>query len=283
MAEDETPYPCGSGYASGLSRRGVTARSGLCGKVVGIGGLVVEDVDTADIVGHGRIVDSVGAIGVAGRAIGRGGETVVGDDSAVGSDVVGAMPDILKAADGDILETDHVAAQMTGLGLLGELKAGTGHTVVERKGLDRNGMIFKNDGTGRRDYVVVDLKRCLAAENGHDLSQDAGALIEGVDGEGAAFFVKGKSGQQTGQAEEVVAVEMGYEDMGEARKLEPLTHHLELRALAAIDHEQSIAEVDDLTRRHMADRRRGRAAAENVDLKICHQTIIPAPRRRQIP
>jgi hypothetical protein len=72
----------------------------------------------------------------------------------------------------------------------------------------------------------------------------------------------------------MVAVDMRYENMVETRELQALLHHLQLCAFAAVNHEELVAEIDDLTRGHVSGRRGGRAATEYVDAEICHDTKL---------
>lgn len=68
----------------------------------------------------------------------------------------------------------------------------------------------------------------------------------------------------------MVAVEMRDKHMVETRKFQPHAPELQLRALAAVNHEELVAEVHHLARRLVASRRRGRTASEYVDLEFCH-------------
>ena len=59
-----------------------------------------------------------------------------------------------------------------------------------------------------------------------------------MDCEGAPHFVERQGGEQPGQPEAVVAVEVRDEDMAQMGQGEPLKHHRALGALAAVDHYQ---------------------------------------------
>ncbi|OAV68668.1 hypothetical protein Barb6_02089 [Bacteroidales bacterium Barb6] len=67
-------------------------------------------------------------------------------------------------------------------------------------------------------------------------------------------------GNQTGQTETVVAVQMGDKDMIQPAELHPHVTHLQLGSLAAVYHIQFVAQVDNLGRREMAGGRQSRAA-----------------------
>ena len=190
MAQDEPARARHRRYPSGLRRRRVAARSRLVLVVAQIGRLVVDRVDARDVLGHRGLEHRVRAVGIADGRLGIGGEERVGDDLSLGGDEIRAVLDVGQLGDGNVVELYHVAPQMAFLRFLAEQEADRRHAVVERKRLDRQGLLVKDDAACGLNFVVDNVKGSVAAENLHDLAQDVDALAEGVDGYGAPRVVE---------------------------------------------------------------------------------------------
>ena len=70
----------------------------------------------------------------------------------------------------------------------------------------------------------------------------------------------GEGGDETNQAKAMVAVQMGDEDVVQPSRLQRHPTEPDLAALAAVDHERLVAELQYLTGRGVLKRRQGASA-----------------------
>lgn len=120
------------------------------------------------------------------------------------------------------------------------------------------------------DDVEFQVEAQLLAEHVENLAQDAFAFCEGVHSHGASVLVERHGGQQPGQSQEMVAMEVGDEYIGDSGERQAETAQLKLCPFPAVNQHQAAAIGDRLCRWHVAHCRRGGAAAENGDVEIAH-------------
>ena len=72
----------------------------------------------------------------------------------------------------------------------------------------------------------------------------------------------------------MVAMQVADEDVIQPRELEFHAPHFKLGALAAVNHEQVVANVQHLARRQVLKTRRCRSASQYVQFKSCHAALL---------
>lgn len=190
---------------------GVAAEGGVCVVVAG----VAEDDDAARG-GRGRAV--VGAVQHAAVAEGDGFASFQAAVERPGGDAFGAQA-------GDI--------QRAGLRAFLDAVGVARHAVAERVGADAVLLVFMHDA-GRGDFVNVQRVRQVASggcQRGFEEAADAGRAVE-VDGGVAAHHAA--TGEQAGQAKDVVAVQVGDEDAADAPRADGGVQDGVLRRFAAV-------------------------------------------------
>ena len=247
VAYDELLRSGFEGYAGGFGSGRVAALRCFVGLVVGVGSFVVYGVDAAHGFGYARIVGRVGAVGIAACRLGGGGQPFVGHDGAVGHHEVGALLDGEHLRHGHAVEVDHLAVDVAQLGFFAEYEAGAGHAVVEGEGLDGERLVLVYYALLGLYDVEAEVVGAFAAEEVEDALKQLCALGKGVDGDGAFDVVESHRGEQSGQSEAVIAVKMRYEYVVQSAVFQLHATHGELCALAAVNHHQFIAVVNDLT------------------------------------
>lgn len=118
------------------------------------------------------------------------------------------------------------------------------------------------------DAVEDDAERHATAEIVQPRAQHLLQVGVAVDVQVGRASCQRERGNQPRQAEDVVAVQMGYEDGGETRQGDALTQQLLLYAFAAVHEKLLAVDDDELRRRIVTHRRGGAAAAENVDCEL---------------
>lgn len=215
VAEQELAYMGIAGHGGSLARRRVVVFLGTVGLVVGIGALVVEGVHA-----HHRLVQlghvaGVGTVGVAAWRIRWGDQLLVLDDGAVGQRVVVAGLDVVDLRGRYAVHVDGFAADVRQRGLLAEEETGTGHAVVEGEGLDGERVVLKNDGRlCGVDGVELDAVADVVVEEQVELCLEHGPQgCGGMDVERGVAAEQSEGGDEADEAEAVVAVYVGYEDV----------------------------------------------------------------------
>ena len=126
------------------------------------------------------------------------------------------------------------------------------HAVLERKGGNGDCIVIVDDGLFGGDDIELQLKRHFATKVVHDVGELFSSVGKRVYGHCAGFAEQRHGGQQPWKSETVVAVQMAYENVIEARELEFHAPHLHLCAFAAVYHEEVVAYVEHLRRWHVS-------------------------------
>jgi hypothetical protein len=111
---------------------------------------------------------------------------------------------------------------------------------------DSDGIIFVDNFVLRSDYVETDFVRSFTAEIGENIPELVSTLLKDVDSDSARLAKQGKGGQQTREAETMVAMQVADEDIIEAREFKLHAAHLQLGTFAAVNHEKVVADVEHL-------------------------------------
>ena len=117
------------------------------------------------------------------------------------------------------MEAYHVATQIEQRGLLAEYESAARKTVIKRKRFDRQTVILIHH-TLRRQRLKAQVIGSIVAEIANHRLHDLYAFGLHVYRHHAAFLVERHRGQQPRQAEAMVPVHMGDEDMAQTREFQ---------------------------------------------------------------
>ena len=220
MAEDEAVDLCVESDLGGLGGGAVEGLLGEEGVLVGEGGFVVEAGDAADEVNELGTVGGICAISIRTDGVGGGGESVVGDDGTISEGPVHACLDVVNLGDGNMVEVNHIATNMTRCRLLAEEESAARDAVGEGEGGNNDGSIFI-DGLWNLgvDFVKENLVRRIGAEVVDLWLEDALEVLGAVDVEVLGAPEKSEGGEHADEPKGVVAMQMSEEnglEMGEA-------------------------------------------------------------------
>lgn len=220
MAEDEAVDLCVEGDLGGLGGGAVEGLLGEEGVFLGEGGFVVEAGDAADEVNELGTVSGICAIGVGTDRIGRGGEAVVGDDGAVGESPVHACLDVVNLGDGNMVEVNHIATNMTRCRLLAEEESAARDAMGEGEGGNNDGSIFI-DGLWNLgvDFVKENLVRRVGTKVIDLWLEDALEVLRTINMEVLGAPEESEGGEHADEPKGMVAMQMSEENglkMGEA-------------------------------------------------------------------
>lgn len=135
---------------------------------------------------------------------------------------IGAIFYSLIFPDGDVVEFEHVALEVSRFGLFSEDVSAARNPVIEREGRDFQRIVFKHClRSSVRDYVVFYLERALLAEEIEHAREYLGSLLERVYGYGSTLSAgEGEGRYHACQPKAVVAVKMGDENVVKPRELQ---------------------------------------------------------------
>jgi hypothetical protein len=221
--------------------------------VVAIGALVIEDVHALELTGETRHIAGIADVGITTGSIGRHNQTAVGYHLAIRHYKVGTILDITHLTEGNTVGINHVATDMGQRGFLLNQITTTGHTVLERDALDLDAAIVVNNltdsGVNRMEddfeVEVVGKELYLALQLGAQ-------CLRGMDVETGCAPQKSESGDHANEAETVVAMQMGDEDVTELREAHTTAAQLHLSALGTVEHQHLVAHLHHLGRSMMA-------------------------------
>ena len=219
MAEDEAVDLCVEGDLGGLGGGAVEGLLGEEGVLVGEGGFVVEAGDAADEVNELGTVSGICAISVGADRVGGGGESVVGDDGTISESPVHACLDVVNLGDGNMVEVNHVATNMTRCRLLAEEESAARDAMGEGEGGNNDGSIFI-DGLWNLgvDFVKENLVRRVGAEVVDLWLEDALEVFGTVDVEVLGTSEESEGGEHADEPEGMVAMQMSEENGLEMRE-----------------------------------------------------------------
>lgn len=220
VAEDEAVDLCVEGDLGGLGGGAVEGLLGEEGVLVGEGGFVVEAGDAADEVNELGTVSGICAISIRTDRVGGGGESVVGDECAVSESPVHACLDVVNLGDGDVVEVNHIATNMTRCRLLAEEESAARDAMGEGEGGNNDGSIFI-DGLWNLgvDFVKENLVRRIGTKVIDLWLEDALEVLGAVDMEVLGTPEKSEGGEHADEPKGMVAMQMSEEnglEMGEA-------------------------------------------------------------------
>lgn len=220
MAEDEAVDLCVEGDLGGLGGGAVEGLLGEEGVLVGEGGFVVEAGDAADELDELGVVGGVGAVGVGADGVGGGGQPFVRDKGAVGESPVHACLDVVNLGDGNMVEVNHIATNMTRCRFLAEEESAARDAMGEGEGGNNDGSIFI-DGLWNLgvDFVKENLVRRIGAKVIDLWLEDALEVLGTVDVEVLGASEESEGGEHADEPKGMVAMQMSEEnglEMGEA-------------------------------------------------------------------
>ncbi len=220
VAEDEAVDLCVEGDLGGLGGGAVEGLLGEEGVLVGEGGFVVEAGDAADEVNELGTVSGICAISIRTDGVGGGGESVVRNKGTISESPVHACLDVVNLGDGNMVEVNHIATNMTRCRLLAEEESAARDAMGEGEGGDGDGAVVV-DGLGGAgvDFVKENLVRRIGAEVVDLWLEDALEVLGAVDVEVLGATEESEGGEHADEPEGVVAMQMSEEnglEMGEA-------------------------------------------------------------------
>ena len=213
MSQDEVLSAGESGNLRGLACCGMSAFGSESGKLVGVGGFVVNPSRLFHRFGDTRIVSRVAAIGIADARVGVGSEHMVRDSLQVGRNEVGAVSQIVVEIDWHLVETHHIALDVAQFGLFAEQEPRGRHAMLKRESLHGDGIVLIYYGLLAANDVEFNLIAAIGKEEVEKLAEHLSTLGIDVNGERAGALVQVESSEQPRQPEAVVAVQVAYENM----------------------------------------------------------------------
>lgn len=277
MADNQTTDVGITRYAGSLPGRAVKGFLRTVPKRLIKGRLMVEDIDTFEKRHEVGLIGRVGAIGVATRRSCRDDEVGVWIAVALWRHEVRPILNLTDLCQRYVEVVHHVATDMRLSCLLPEEETRGRQTVVERQAYDLERTVLIEQmgriviGNGVEHYLIG---RPTAEEVEPRTQQ---TLERGMSPhmERSRAARQGQGREQADEAEAVVTMEMGEEYVTEAAELLVGAAELQLSPFAAIDHEEFLAEIDQLRRRHVPQRRQGTATTQNVNVELFHRRIKP--------
>ena len=270
MAQDEMSHTSLTGNSGGLKGGAVVSLVGLETQAVVIGGLMVQPVHALDVADDAARELGIAAIGVADGRVGWRGELVVGDDETLGGHPVLTLSQGVHGIMRHPQALGLLAVDVAQLGLLGDNETHGRDAVQQGECGYRDGIVLVDNRLVGVDDVEAHLKGALAAKVVEHPREQVNAVLEGVNGEGIGAIEQRHGRYQPRQPEAVVTVEVADEDVVEAHELESHAPHAQLSALAAVDHHEVVAHIEDLARGTVPGGHCGAAAAQYVKFQSRH-------------
>ena len=201
----------------------------------GKGGLVVEQVDAAQLFGNGGMICRVGDIGIRAWRSSRRGELGLCECAPVfGCPSVA----LLDASDGVVRDAEvvnHIAADVGQGGHFLKQIAARGNAVAQRNRRDAQVSVVHHEGGAVGRYGVENnLKGHAVDKEGQLLLHHLFKAIGGIYVEVLRSPVECQRRDETNQSEAVVAVQVGDEDMVHGGVFQVGALHLQLCSFAAI-------------------------------------------------
>ncbi len=264
-----------AGHHRRLFRRCVEVFFGVVKLVVGVSAFVVEHVHVFHDLMKRRHIAGIAAIGVTARWFGRSHEAAVGDDFPVFSRPVGTVFNVVDLADGNLVEVYHLSADVGQRRLFTEKIAAAGHAMLQRNRLDRQAFVFVNDclfcGI---DGVEFDFVFEVVAKHFELRPQHLLELGRRENPQRLCATEQSESADHSNHSKAMVAVQVREKNGGKSCEGDVRTSQGDLRALAAVNHKEFAANLDDLRTRVVLQRRQSTSAAQNMHLERLHTPLL---------
>ena len=174
----------------------------------------------------------------------------------------GVVEGAFETEEVDVLDIGEDALGVGGVGAVGVTTCGVGTTgflfdevavggygVNQREGEDAAEVVFeKGEGTfGVGELVVADVEVDMASRDRHDGLHGMGDAGGGIDVEGLFTSAEVHAADEAGEAEEMVAMEVGDADEGAGEQSLVVDAYLCLGVLAAVEKDAEAVDVDHLS------------------------------------
>ena len=143
--------------------------------------------------------------------------------------------------------------------------------MLQRNGIDRHRAVLHHQPIRRRIHrIEPDRERQPLAKEAQERVHILTHRRRPVDPQLSVPPQHTQRRDQSRQPKAMVAMQMGNKHMVQAGELNTHPPHLQLRPLAAINHIQFIAQINDLRRGQMPRRGQSRTASQDMYREICH-------------